>query len=281
MTKAILFSLFFSVGAVAQEAQNQEPKLIGATLLGSQTFDVYETQDRDLVYKKRTEKTPVKEETPTFENIQERQARHEIAIGAGFFHTSKKALSFQQQNNQYPNGLWSFPGALTLRYNFHPPKEGLKRFTFSGEIISIWSDAGDRYYENSSGVSKGSASMNPFKNWAALADYDVLIFPWSRGGAQIISAGYALGHISAEQMTGPNPEPEPNKSSLEHFVTLRWRSISKKSELRDNYGSETDNRSQAYSFIGGRLSTHGSWKFEMGYVFPFGRAANPKRIIEK
>ncbi len=242
--------LLFSLVAPAQE---DAPKKIGATLLEGQAFEVYQTKDQDLVYKKRTEKSENPEDSPAFKNLLNRQKMFEIGAALG--------------GADSPAG--NPPGGAILFANMHPTLPSLARVTVGIEFRTMGHNAG---------WTEGLPSGGMFENIKGIAEYDYLIIPNSIGG-MAFSAGYAYGRYKLELADHKsNTGYVDAGSSYEHFLSLRYRWI-----LEQNLANQVNSDgSVSHSIVFGyRISNRKNQEFFMGYAIGLGKKASPRVKVQK
>jgi hypothetical protein len=239
---ALLFSLIAS-------AQQEPPKLVGATLLEGQAFEVYQTQDQ-TIYKKRTDKTKNPEDPPEFKNLLNRQKMFEIGAGIGGAYSK----------------AGDPPGGAVLFANVHPSLPSLARVTVGVEF---------RNMGQNSGWIEPLPSGGLFENIKGIAEYDYLIIPQGFGG-MAFSAGYAYGRYRMEKYTEQGYEEQD--PSYEHFLSLRYRWI-----LEQNFANQVNaDGSVSHSVIMGyRVSNKKNQEFFVAYALGFGKKASPKVKIQK
>lgn len=253
--KLLIASFLFSGFAFAQQ---DSAKIIGATLVEGQAYDVYEIQDQEttdksLVYKKRTEKSGNPEELPTFKNLLNRQKMFEIGAAIG--------------GADSPAG--NPPGGAILFANMHPTKPSLARITVGVEFRNMGHNAG---------WDEGLPSGSLFQNVKGIAEYDYLVIPYEPGG-MAFSAGYAFGRYKLELADHHSSTGYVDAgSSYEHFLSLRYRWI-----LEQNFANQTnaDGSVSHAVVIGYRISNKKSQEFFMGYALGFGKKASPRVKVQK
>ncbi len=257
----------------------------GETLIGNQVFDVYETQDQDVVFKKRTDKSPNPEEKPSDSNILNRQSIFEIGFSAGLVKASRDSqLVRNADGTQVQFGdLFGVPTytsdrglIFNLHFNYHPQVDALRRLTVGAEASHRFGPAGTLNVPTFAETKpRGSIAQN----WALMAEYDLIVVP-NKSGAMAYSAGYSYGQARGTHFY--DRTLYPGDPIRQHYIQgrVRWILDSKKGHGLRTVSSEEGSTNSTY-FLLGKVSNKGEWSFTAGFLYGFGKRSSPKVVRTK